>query len=564
VLELDIGESQTVELYDGTNISVTLIDIQEERDPIRNAIRKAMVKISVEGTETWLEAGNYNLPAAVSGVLVDCSVTRGYLTDNYSNPEQIWRLAKDARLRIWPEGRPLLSPGLFVYPLKQKWFAGNTYIGNEPVVNDHDATKPYPSDIYYHFGFDQGGCEALTEVLAAADGRVIVAGTDYQEGYENFFDDTGIQPRYDRVVVQEENGWMYRYSHLYRVDVAVGQEVVKGDTIGLLGKEIGAWSHMHFDLWYVNAEGRYVLELCYPYMWEAYVEQYSPPVLAVARPHTYIGVGDTVILDGTKSMSFAGSIVSYEWTFTDGTTATGSAVSREYASPGLYSEALKVTDDRGNVEYDFAQVMAVYEDAPERIYGWIHASYYPTFNIDPGDSITFKARYFNLSDGEETWDLGDGSPERTTVSGSSYAEITHAYDESGHYLVKVSRTNDLGEPAIAHLHVTVGDPDQVSVSTAAKSEPRTTLLVSNNSLAQSMTIRYSVPQSGIVQIGVYDQGGRTVRSLVEEEKASGRHSFSWNGRKDDETALANGVYVVVMKINGRIIHKPGITYVLRD
>ena len=46
----------------------------------------------------------------------------------------------------------------------------------------------------------------------------------------------------------------------------------------------------------------------------------------------------------------------YEWTFTDGSAATGKTVERAYDRPGSYSEVLKVTDSRGQVDYDFAVV----------------------------------------------------------------------------------------------------------------------------------------------------------------------------------------------------------------
>jgi flagellar hook assembly protein FlgD len=79
-----------------------------------------------------------------------------------------------------------------------------------------------------------------------------------------------------------------------------------------------------------------------------------------------------------------------------------------------------------------------------------------------------------------------------------------------------------------------------------------------------MTISYSVPEAGHVLIDVYDQNGSIVHGLVDEVIAAGRHSFFWDGRDENGRVLADGVYVVTLKINGRIIHKTGMAYVLRN
>lgn len=56
----------------------------------------------------------------------------------------------------------------------------------------------------------------------------------------------------------------------------------------------------------------------------------------------------SVSLDGTGSGADAGrTIVSWHWDFGDGATGDGATVSHEYASPGLYTVTLTVTDDVG-------------------------------------------------------------------------------------------------------------------------------------------------------------------------------------------------------------------------
>ncbi|WP_166408943.1 LamG-like jellyroll fold domain-containing protein [Labedella phragmitis] len=52
-------------------------------------------------------------------------------------------------------------------------------------------------------------------------------------------------------------------------------------------------------------------------------------------------------VDASASVDPDGAITSYEWDFGDGTTGSGVKVSHDYAGSGVYTVALRVTDDRG-------------------------------------------------------------------------------------------------------------------------------------------------------------------------------------------------------------------------
>jgi hypothetical protein len=239
-----------------------------------------------------------------------------------------------------------------------------------------------------------------------------------------------------------------------------------GQPIGLLGKEggSGGWSHLHFDITGRQPSGKWGIIEGYAFLWEAYLHEYHVRLLAVARPHQLAAVGQKVVLDGSRSWSARGPIASYEWTFADGQKATGAKAEHTYAKPGVYSEVLKVTDTAGQSDYDFGVVQILDPKHPDRLPPSIHAAYYPTFGIQPGDPVTFLVRTFGTTDGKETWDFGDGSPPESVQSDGNvnklapngYARATHRYARPGHYLVRVERTNRFGYRAIAHLQVRVG------------------------------------------------------------------------------------------------------------
>jgi hypothetical protein len=459
VLDLDLAESQQVDLGDGTKALVKLLAIDEVRDTIRDAVRRALVKVEVNGQPIELISATYHLPRTIAGVQVDCPITRGYLTNT---DHDHWGLTKAARIRAWPAGSPWIEPGTFVYPVRQRWFASATQMANEPTFVD-GIEQPSRRKIYYHSGLDLGGAEGLVDVIAATAGRVIAAGTTVLPAYE----DSPVDPRYDVVYVLDDRGWYYRYSHLHSIDPAIkpGVTVAMGQKVGLLGKEggSGGWSHLHFEIVSRQPSGRWGTQEGYAFLWEAYLRERQPAVLAVARPHHLVQVGEKVALDGARSWSRSGTIARHDWTFSDGSTASGPRVERTYEQPGVYSEILKVTDDGGNVSYDFAIVQVLDRDNSDPLPPGIHAAYAPTQNIHPGDPITFKVRTFGTTDGNETWDFGDGTdPVQVRSDGNvkklapeGYAVTTHRFAKPGDYLPHVERTDRRGRKATARLHVRV-------------------------------------------------------------------------------------------------------------
>ena len=458
-IELNVGESREEELSDGSKARVKVLALQERRDDLRSAVREARVRVEVNGQEAEIVSATYNLPVTVGGVQVDCPITRGYLAAVRGDP---WKLAADVRLRLWPAGSPRVQPGTLGYPVRQRWFATDTQMANEPTFVDGVET-PGRGFVYYHDGLDFGGAEHLVEVVAATDGLVVTAGEAGLAGYE----DAPVKPRYDSVSILDRRGWYHRYSHLATVELKPGQVVKLGQKVGTLGKEgdSGGWSHLHYSIQARQPSGRWGTHDGYAFVWQAYQAERGPKVIAVARPHHFAWAGDKVRLDGSKSWSAGGKIARYEWTFCDGTTATGAQVEHVYARAGEYSEILKVTDAAGNVDYDFAVVQVFERERPQAVPPALHVVYYPTFDVKPGEAVTFKARCFGTTDGKEAWDFGDGSPAATTKSDGcvdahatdGYAILKHAYAKVGHYVVTVRRSNKAGLEATMRVHVRVGE-----------------------------------------------------------------------------------------------------------
>jgi len=470
-VDLNLGEEQAVELCDGTSVRVKLVGIKERRDSVRGALREALVVVEIDGRPVTVAACLYHLPKTFGRVQIDCPVTRGFVQKG-ANP---WSLDRDARIRLWPKGSPWIEPGTFGYPLTQRWFASQTQMSNETADGERVENKK----VYYHWGLDFGGADGLVAVLAATDGTVVsVGGKLLGKGPYS----QNVRPRYDVVYVRDARGWYYRYSHLDSVDPAVklGARVTMGQKIGVLGKKgaSGGWSHLHFDVDRPQPSGRYGIDDAYAFVWQAYQREHPTPLVAVARPRALAYVGEPVTLDAGLSWSSLGpSQLRYQWVFDDGATADSPQVTHRFERPGNYAPILKVTDSAGRVAYDFAKIFVLPRDNPRRRPPDVHAAYWPTRAVKPGDQVTFKVitRDIPPGEGQETWDFGDGSPTVMTQSNfappakgkrveyesiAKYATTTHVYRRPGDYIVSVRRTNDRGETGIDHLYVEVRQSEQ--------------------------------------------------------------------------------------------------------
>jgi len=458
-LDIDAGATENVQLANGEQATVKLLSISDTRDKARSAIREARAEVAINGARATLSCGNYRLPVEVGGVQVDCTVTKAYYQNTNRNH---WGLVKDARLRVWPAGSPYMPPGSMLYPVRQRWFASRTQMGNEPTYVD-GGERITTEKIYYHAGLDIAGAEGLTEVIAATDGLVVGLGTAVIDKVK---DNPAIDREFnDTIWVEDERGWYTRYTHLYSYDpsVKLGGRVVQGQKIGTLGKEggSGGWSHLHFEIISRQPSGQWGTQEGYAFLWEAYQRQYKPRLIAVARPHEAILAGEKATLDGSRSWSQS-HIAHYDWIFTDGQTASGAKVERAYSKAGTFSEILKITDVHGGTAYDFETVNVLDPKHPEQVPPSIQAAYWPTMGVVAGKALTFKVRSFGTTEGEEHWSFGDGATATTQSDGNvdehaknGFAVTTHAFAKPGEYIVRVERNNRLGQTAIAHLWVHV-------------------------------------------------------------------------------------------------------------
>jgi hypothetical protein len=71
-----------------------------------------------------------------------------------------------------------------------------------------------------------------------------------------------------------------------------------------------------------------------------------------------------------------------------------------------------------------------------------------------------------------------------------------------------------------------------------------------NPMEKCTNIDFTLVRGGVIDLAIYDLQGRRVRTLLHEFRNAGTHGWSWDGRRDGGTFLANGVYFLRLRAAG--------------
>ena len=157
--------------------------------------------------------------------------------------------------------------------------------------------------------------------------------------------------------------------------------------------------------------------------------------------------------------------------------------------------------------------------------------------ISPGDSINFTAtgydQFNSTASFSPIWNASGGSIDtegKFIAPSDTNIYVVTATDQSG--LIA-------GEAIVIVTLITSVDENLNSTPTAFS-------LFQNypNPFNPTTTIRYEIPDQGIVTLKIYDVLGREVSTLVNQTKNPGNYEIKFNG-----TSLSSGVYLYVLKVD---------------
>jgi len=183
----------------------------------------------------------------------------------------------------------------------------------------------------------------------------------------------------------------------------------------------------------------------------------ASPTASFTHSPTSPAVGSWVNFDASGSVDSDGSIVSYTWTFGDGSSDNGSAVWHRFTQTGTFLVRLTVTDDDGAAATTTRSIQVTttnvapsaafsYSPTAPSIGAWVRFD--GTGSADPDGVISAYA-----------WTFSDGT---SPVTGSS--TVYHQFSSSGSYLVTLTVTDNQGATNATSQTVVVGTPTQPPIA----------------------------------------------------------------------------------------------------
>lgn len=167
-------------------------------------------------------------------------------------------------------------------------------------------------------------------------------------------------------------------------------------------------------------------------------------------------VDESIMFDGSGSVSSEGAIKSFDWDFGDGVKTSEVSVTHSYQRTGSFRVKLEVTDDQGFTSR-ISKTIIVYSDDP--------VAYFSNSPDRPkvGENIAFDASTSFDPNGDienYLWDFGDGSIGKGKIA-------SHSYESAGEYIASLSVTDSEGNSVKVNRLVTVitGVPKKVIFET---------------------------------------------------------------------------------------------------
>lgn len=197
--------------------------------------------------------------------------------------------------------------------------------------------------------------------------------------------------------------------------------------------------------------------------------------------------------------------------------------------------------DAGEIAFDVYAHMQTYS-CGATAYGW---SFRATSEADPGELESADWPFANWSTFHpESMPPGPGY-ERITMSlselppGTQWVQVRLEAYEVGPYCWGPFVTQ--GTPAPYFDNVAVRAWSTVTNAPSATAAP--SLTVAPNPFNPRVTIRWSQPRAGAVDLAIYDVRGRLVRRLVTGDGSARSGVVSWDGCDDTGRGVAAGIYL---------------------
>jgi len=290
-----------------------------------------------------------------------------------------------------------------------------------------------------------------------------------------------------------------------------------------------------------------------------------PPVAVPGGP--YGGVtGSPVVFNGTGSSDpDAGQVLTYSWNFGDGGSGSGATPSHTYTSPGTYIVSLTVTDNGSPVLNGVSTTTAsIVNFIPLSVVQPVGAA--TTIKTQGNGLAAFGLECFTRSvvDIDPTSikvsttypNAGSVSEVSITAKGVKVGDINANVFGDLDFKLRASQIRPLLSNVPNGTAVTlVFTAHAISDGVLFRGEITLTKLGSGaitsaaagNPFRLETNIKYTLRDSGPVQIRIFSVNGQLVRTLREEAASAGSYEVRWNGKDDGGRTAPSGIYFVSIK-----------------
>ena len=412
---LDIGESHTFRLKNGTEKHIRLVSVTEFQDPVIELTRSAKVHVKIDGRPVGLLCAPYVMPTVTEGIRIQADTTSAWL-----------RIPKRVQFSLWDRDDPIVDTSRFGFPLAgYRLFSHGMQAYNEPVhLGDRDG-DPAGQRFHHNYGVDLAGYEGRQKVMSCIDGVVIEA--NRREG---------------DLLVQDDAGFVVHFGHLDAIlsGITVGARVTRGQWVGMLGRRgaSGNFSHLHVGTATDRTRGQPNRNLnLFPWLVAAYEAGHGAALHAVARPHQAVLTGDRVRFDALRSIVPDAAGAAFRWEFHDGVSIEGPEAEAVYEKPGCYMATLWVEDSRGRIDVDFCTVRVYTRGAPETVVPTLFATHAPAAFIRVDQPVAFRLWPQGEPVADIRIDFGDGT---VIEDYRPYSAVVHAFAQPGLHVVTAAGT----------------------------------------------------------------------------------------------------------------------------
>jgi subtilisin family serine protease len=263
-----------------------------------------------------------------------------------------------------------------------------------------------------------------------------------------------------------------------------------------------------------------------------------PPTAVITSNQDSLPFGSTFEFSAANSTDTDGSIVDYQWSFGDGTSAETATVEHTYAASGAYQVNLTVTDNDGFSDSASVIVQVTNEIPSVQVQASTQSGLAPL-------EVNFTSNGTTDSDGtieNYSWDFGNGN----TASGSS---ANHIYQNAGQYLATLTVTDNGGAQNAASLSIEVIDPYQIiapSNLSAEVTEQTVTLVWQDNSNNESaFVIERAMKVRGKYTFEVVAEQPSDSTSFIDENLELGTYQYRVTARNAYDSSSTDAILVKV-------------------